>query len=70
MKDKLLPTAPTARDLLEYIAGETHALHTVMTKTKAPRGYIVFTCSCGSVYKIEHKKEYSIALKNVPEIAS
>ena len=63
-----LPQGATSRDLLEFIGGEEHALHTVVKKDIIVKK-ITFWCACGSKFTLENTKEYKQALRNVPEAA-
>lgn len=56
----------TSRELLEFIAGEEHALHTVVERRHVRDGLITFVCSCGIVMRAGSSAENSHALRNVP----
>lgn len=59
----------TARDLLEKILGEEHALHTIVAKGKPSRisAVMKFKCSCGVTELAATTKANTDALRNVPE---
>lgn len=44
---RTLPTNPTARELLEFVAGPRHATHSIAKKTHGSVTPIAITCSCG-----------------------
>lgn len=56
----------TSREILEFVGGEKHALHTVISKTREP-GQITFKCSCGAKAIVSSKQLYKEALRNVLE---
>lgn len=58
----------TARELLEYVAGESHALHSVAGVGKPFNGEIRMVCSCGQTFYVASTDANKIALKNVPEL--
>jgi hypothetical protein len=70
-----VPFKPTARDLLVYVAGNEHAEHTIMSKTRAYRaiakgsyvGAIKFKCSCGAKCAVLATEPRVQALRNVDE---
>ena len=59
-------TVVTARELLVDVAGDDHALHTVMERTLAVRGAIKFICSCGVVCEVAATEANVKALIFVP----
>lgn len=62
---------PTARDLLEKVAGVEHALHTVIDKIPLKSAWqIRFRCSCGADCYVENTAENRESLRNVPEVKS
>lgn len=60
----------TSRELLVDVAGEDHALHTVIARTGARNGSIEFACSCGVRCSVIATKENELSLRNVPLVAS
>lgn len=61
------PGRMTARELLVYVAGEDHALHSVATREPLERGQVGFTCSCGASFRVSALKKYLDALRNVAQ---
>lgn len=59
----------TARELLVYMGGDTHALHSVASREPAEGGYLRFTCSCGKRFMCSATAKHKDALRNVPETA-
>lgn len=59
----------TARELLEAVAGEQHAEHTVVRKEKRG-GFLRFWCSCGPRYEVPDIDVHRLALRNVADVAS
>lgn len=63
---RTMPPAPnTARELLEHVAGEPHARHSVANRTAPSRGTISITCSCGERFPVPSTDENVKALRNV-----
>lgn len=58
----------TARELLVYVAGEDHALHSVIGKKKPFGGEIRFVCSCGQPFEVAATDANLAALRNVVEL--
>lgn len=65
----MIMTGMTARELLVDTAGDAHALHTVLSKTKMHKGAITFRCSCSMICEVSATLGNITALRNVPEIA-
>jgi len=64
---KALPTHnPTARELLELVAGSEHAVHSV-ARRKVTKKSIGMICSCGEDFKLPFSDGALAALRNVPE---
>lgn len=55
----------TARDLLIAVAGNDHALHTVVQRTHPYRGLLSIVCSCGTTFETVATRENTDALRNV-----
>lgn len=56
----------TARDVLERVAGEEHALHSVMARTLPYKGRFTMTCSCKEVFEAPARQDYTDGVRNVP----
>lgn len=56
----------TSRELLVDVAGEAHQEHTVVKRTKAVAGVIVFWCSCNVKCEVAATSENDFALSLVP----
>ena len=56
---------PTARDLLESVAGQLHALHSVVKKRVRLRTTLI-TCSCGQRFSVPNE-DSGEALRNVAQ---
>lgn len=65
MSPPLLPVNATARDVLEYVAGPGHALHSVTDRKRQRAGMIEIDCSCGERFKTEGTDKIAHALRNV-----
>ena len=64
---KTLPTPnTTARELLELVAGNEHALHSV-SRYKQKNETLTLECSCGEKFKLPRSAIALTALRNVPE---
>lgn len=59
----------TSREMLEYAAGDLHALHTVIARRPASHGVVTFVCSCGEAYEVAATAENMAALRNVPLVS-
>lgn len=60
----------TARELLADVTEGRCAEHTVVKRTKAVKGSITFTCSCGIVCEVVATPENDRALALVPSEVS
>ena len=64
------PLNSTSRDLLEYVAGPEHALHSVVSKERIKGGFLRFLCSCGSVCTVEATTVNLAALRNIRPVVT
>lgn len=57
---------PTARELIEAVAGERHRLHSVANAKRLNGATMQITCSCGDAFSVAYDEHVKHALKNVP----
>lgn len=64
------PSRKTAREVLVYVAGKEHELHSVADCKNLSSGKmkIVITCSCGEKFKVEDTLENMRSLVNAPKV--
>lgn len=61
---------PTARELLELVAGTDHALHSVAGYERSRPGVITLVCSCDETFPVEANTTVAQALRNVTKSSS
>jgi hypothetical protein len=60
-----LPSPATARELLVFLLGPEHELHSVAHYSSSPRRLTV-TCSCREAVTVDNEERFKRALRSMP----